>query len=837
LFKKYTRLFILIVGSVFVISASAEELFKTYKDEKSKKRTQAAYDNLLEINDGKLEQADKANKYFALGINALELKLYKVAREHLTKALDFQHENKAHIFYLMAHNFKKETLFDEATTFFHKALDNNPPQNISYSTRFELSEIAIAKNKYDKANEYLNYLERRWRGTPKYPEVVWRLMDVEFKRNNRTKACRWARKLFTSYPGHPVVKDWGYDLRKNKFEGGELGCVASIADHKNRIRKLQLYGQAEKARSEIDEIRKESIGTQKYDSDLLLVAFLESSGFPEDALQIMTPYLKSHATNFNFQYLLAKVSARAGDYPMAIGAYYKAYRLSPRSKSGREALFSSAFLSYQTQDYDGAHRRFSEFINKFSTSGLARDSKWHLVWLKYLRGDYAGAEKGYEKLLAEKVRVRRRQWSAPYNNDRTKYWLAMSMIRQGKNESARLILKELAQDPSLGYYAIVAKNRLAQIPELKEFRGVANIRKDSGEMMFLPIELTSSSNANSIFGFRGEMEKTDEESESEENLGVTVENSPEVVVENEQKDVVENASPELMIAEDEVSTAESGVQDEKIQLTTFRDPKLQVKFLRAQNLIRIGEYEWAKWELYDIESRTRNKAYLKNLMELYSSIGSYHRASYISEIYFSTERVRGGFNNARDIWSYNFPLAYGDDVKKASRTFGVEEAMILSITKAESSFYPDAVSPVGAQGLMQIMTYTAAHLTRLLGEKPVDEQKLREPATNIRLGVRYLSRLQKKLNDQLPLVAAGYNAGPHRVNSWLRNFGTLEMDEFIEHVPFVETRNYMKKVMRNYAIYNQLYNSKNTSLDFLTSRVSARPRSEISARENWDTND
>src|SRR5690606_5955015 len=127
------------------------------------------------------------------------------------------------------------------------------------------------------------------------------------------------------------------------------------------------------------------------------------------------------------------------------------------------------------------------------------------------------------------------------------------------------------------------------------------------------------------------------------------------------------------------------------------------------------------------------------------------------------------------------------------------------IMRAESQYRTDVISPVGARGFMQLMPHTARQVAKLLDDGTYRERQLIGPEVNIRLGTRYLQRLLRKFENPIPLAAAGYNAGPHRVESWLSAFGNLDMDEFIEHIPFVETRNYVKKVVRNFGIYRDLY--------------------------------
>jgi soluble lytic murein transglycosylase len=135
---------------------------------------------------------------------------------------------------------------------------------------------------------------------------------------------------------------------------------------------------------------------------------------------------------------------------------------------------------------------------------------------------------------------------------------------------------------------------------------------------------------------------------------------------------------------------------------------------------------------------------------------------------------------------------------------------------------------------MQIMPFTGERIaSQLLGRAGFNANDLLDPETNIRYGGRYLQRLQEKFGGSLPLVAAGYNAGPHRVQAWLRGFGALRMDEFIEHIPFVETRNYVKKVTRNFQIYRLLYRDDRGSLGWLVRPVGVSPDSGPNALEVW----
>ena len=185
---------------------------------------------------------------------------------------------------------------------------------------------------------------------------------------------------------------------------------------------------------------------------------------------------------------------------------------------------------------------------------------------------------------------------------------------------------------------------------------------------------------------------------------------------------------------------------------------------------------------------------------------------------------------------FSYPRAYEPTVSTAAKSFSIPKELIWSIMRAESAYRKDALSPVGAMGLMQLMPFTATQVSvRLLGDGAVDAKTIRQPEVNIRLGSRYLQRLMTQFQGKIPLAVAAYNAGPHRVHGWLNTFGRLDMDEFVEHIPFLETRNYVKRVLQNYEMYSRLYTAKSQAeLPRLSKPVGVKLDDTIPTRENWD---
>lgn len=877
----------------------------------------SAYKKLLNEPDNNFTYENLQLKYFLLGSWAFELKKNSEARAHLQIALKFGSLQAAQIHFIIGQTYKAEADYKNANDSFQRVLDFIPSQFLVLQSRLELSEIALLTHNYRRASEQLRLLERRWKGTPNYPDILWKLMSVEFKDNRRHLACQWARKLYSRYPSFKEIQDWGVHFQENKFEGNSIGCLASDKDTRNRIKYLSLSGLVQKARAEIDLLRSEARPNEKYEADLMLAYHLEGQGYPDEAFKILIPFYNEQKNNPNFQSLLGKVATRAGDYQSAIGLYLKVNKLSPRSSFGKEALFTAAYLSYQIQDYDGATRKFHELIHRYAGSKFARDAKWHLAWIQYLKSDYAVAENSFRNLMNEKQFQRRHRFTRPYMNSRTQYWLAMALLKQNKFEDARLVFLKLTNEKGLGYYSFLAKNRLIQLNQMvpaaperftsslaKNTASVdevtnedSTIEAEATERILTPAQLLSAkvkdsedsevNVASSVPESTGDSEGSDSSGDDSDNADKDESGSESV---NSPAILGSTSQAQFEAPADESSDVSETEQD-KVKVTSFKDPKLRERFQRASNLSSLGFKEWAKWELFEIERRTSNKIYLKMLMESYEKIGSYNRTEYISEVYFSNEREKiyiqnravaavekkseinskkasvmgadkipnismddsAALEDQKTLWRYNFPKAFQENVDEYSSKFNVSNSLILSIMRAESQFNKDAYSPVGARGLMQIMPYTADQIAKLLGEQNTTENDLFTPNVNIRLGTRYLQRLQKTFENQVPLIAAAYNAGPHRVFSWLNNFGTLEMDEFIEHVPFNETRNYIKKVLRNYVIYTELYkpnsepgtqaqqslpsgimNSYPSTYSWLTSPISMRASRPPSQRESWE---
>lgn len=216
--------------------------------------------------------------------------------------------------------------------------------------------------------------------------------------------------------------------------------------------------------------------------------------------------------------------------------------------------------------------------------------------------------------------------------------------------------------------------------------------------------------------------------------------------------------------------------------------RLKITYLRAENLSKLSLNNFVSAEVKAVAKQIEKK-YLPLFAKLLVSVSDFSTLIQLAE----------AFN---DINEFSYPLAYMDYVSNIVNEENIDNFLVLAVMREESRFNLKSVSVVGAIGLMQLMPDTAF---RYLQKKQLRDIYL--PENNIKAGIKHLSKLLKMYKNYYYTVAA-YNAGEHRVNSWIKK-KYKDDDEFVEDIPFGETKNYVKKVMKSYFIYKRLYENKN----------------------------
>lgn len=167
--------------------------------------------------------------------------------------------------------------------------------------------------------------------------------------------------------------------------------------------------------------------------------------------------------------------------------------------------------------------------------------------------------------------------------------------------------------------------------------------------------------------------------------------------------------------------------------------------------------------------------------------------------------LRSGYNY---FMKKAYPTQYSTIVEKEAVKNQLKPALVYSVIKAESNFQPEAKSRAGAYGLMQLMPSTFEWLqTKVESKTKFTAEDLFVPEVNIRYGCKYLSMMLKEFKNEKTAICA-YNAGAGAVNGWLKNSSYSKDGLTLDNIPFPETERYAQAVLKNYDIYNKLYQFK-----------------------------
>jgi len=227
------------------------------------------------------------------------------------------------------------------------------------------------------------------------------------------------------------------------------------------------------------------------------------------------------------------------------------------------------------------------------------------------------------------------------------------------------------------------------------------------------------------------------------------------------------------------------------------DPSLE----RVRQLLLIERLAEAAEELKRLPARPQVQATLAWIQRrqgrLRPAITAMKRA-------FPEWKSQAGDDLPEAVWKVIYPLEYADLLQERAQKESLDPALVAAIIWQESTFDADAVSSAGARGLMQVIPPTGRQLARSLGVT-YRKRDLHNPAISLGFGTRYLREMLDEFGGRLERALAAYNAGPHRVLAWTAGKPEMSAEEFIESIPFTETRGYVMSILTHLEHYRRLY--------------------------------
>jgi soluble lytic murein transglycosylase len=242
------------------------------------------------------------------------------------------------------------------------------------------------------------------------------------------------------------------------------------------------------------------------------------------------------------------------------------------------------------------------------------------------------------------------------------------------------------------------------------------------------------------------------------------------------------------------------------KITLAEAPPDDLHYQKAKLLGNGGLIDLAVRELEKAASDDQDKSWAPaETAQLYTDTGHYDRAIEVMKrsvpSYFAVDIP----TLPREYWDALFPRPYWSDLKRFSVANGLDPYLVASLIRQESEFNPVAVSRANAVGLMQLLPRTGKLVAHQVAMKRYSPSQLYTAPVNLELGTRYFRGMVDKFGGSFEQALAAYNAGDNRVEEWMGQGKYRDAAEFVESIPFTETREYVQAIMRNASVYRQLY--------------------------------
>jgi len=469
-------------------------------------------------------------------------------------------------------------------------------------------------------------------------------------------------------------------------------------------------------------------------------------------------------------YRIALCHQRLGEDKEAEKWYQNIIQEYPHSSFTDDVLFRIASLRDKRDDREEAHRLYSRIIEKFPRSSWADDAAWKIGFGFLEDGKSSEARKIFSW-------ARRRFPKSDYNSAFA-YWDARLLEIEGKKdlalESYLEILKKGIQ-PYYRYRAIAGFKRLDGVFSEKDIQSALNKATD-GDVLPALAELRAIRDGSS-----GELKESAGE---------------------HARQLLRRVGYWQNVNDFSVALFDTSAILKDIELNQDNSQLIS----EITRLIELGIWNDASEEILalPIDEGPRPEKRLA-VARILAAAGRYRDAMKLSESLLSSLGYSNDIQSLPPLFGrLLFPRYFSQYIEEASSKYKLDPNFVLAVIREESRFNSDAVSPVGARGLMQIMPATGNHISNSLGRDNFTPDDLRSPSTNVLFGAYYLNSLLTTYDGKKYLALAGYNAGPGNANRWLRQYPDTEEDIFIERISFRETRNYVKRVLGTYWIYSSL---------------------------------
>ena len=668
----------------------------------------------------------------------------------------------------------KNKEFDQAVAEFNKAIEAFP--EIKDYSLYYLFKINKERHDYDGCRKYYEIMVREFPKSRWIEECMYEMGKIFFMQKKWNESIGVLNEFKKKYPQSSFTASSNYHIGMSYIYLGEKEKGKEIFKY------LWLYYPSSAEGREAERLLKELYETESVEglftpSELLIRAdkFYGAMKFDE-AISISKLILNSDfEENYKIDALrkIAECYERMKKYLNAIVSYKELIGKVEREKDRKELpsiYYRFARACYQINYKEGFEWVKKKLIKKFPDSEFVKD-------LLYTAGRYYEDEKDFDRAVESFNEVLKKDKDGTYRDDALWHIGWIYYMNGELTESARYFIEQR-----------------------ENFKNRDNINK-------------------SIYWSYKSLEKNEESNKAIEVLKNSVEDYQSYYwflcdYKAKNNDDIYYLNPDRF--EKHVKNISDSLKNkglflnlwnEIIKKTASEDTKYFIK--RAMLLWRIGLIDDSTTEL-KYARKTIQKSDREGLLSLAEILwisGNYSTPIRILSsisVPFS-DALSGMAIKVNEIF---YPAAYWDEVYKNSKENGADPFLVLAIMRQESFYEPNSLSHAGAIGLLQVMPETAKKIFKENGQELFEKNQLYKTDINILAGIKYISKLLKKYDNNLVYAIAAYNAGEHKIKEWQSRFPDRDIDEFIESIPYPETKNYIKKVIVNYENYYSIYSDK-----------------------------
>ena len=617
------------------------------------------------------------------------------------------------------------------------------------------------------------------------------------KRENQESIATF-REIIESFPQSPIISEANYQIAQNYRELNDL--TSALIYYENILKDSpdnQLKANVLLDLSDIYWKEKKYLDSLNCLYEILDKSYkLKRNSEPEELLIRYFYWIKENLKEINVPYPImmkcADILFKYRKYDLAENLYEEIISTFPDAKDIAEVYYNRARALYYKKDYKGAINQCNEIISRFPTSDIITKVHYFLANSIFALGERYSAIEKYNKIITQ----------YPESSYARESYLRLAECYFQLNEPEKGIFHwkqvfEKYPDSSQAMNALW---------NLGRYYTKNNNNSEALEAYRLLSErFSKSSLGDDALYWRG---KTLQKMGLEEEARVIYEKLlREYPLSYYTERITKQRDDLNFVGLISISEKEDFTNLEEFLLKYAKiEGEGQLSLLKAELFEEISFYKESIIELKEtLNYYPGNIFLLFKLSDVYKKNLDYYNSLNYSEIIFNYLMDHQQLDNLPfELWGSLYPICFEDIIREYALKYEIDPLLVMAMIREESRFNSWDESVAGARGLMQIILSTGEWIAQKINIIDFNDEMLFSPKVNINLGCWYIHYLKEKFSNDYILMISGYNAGPGITDKWLERYDQSDLDNFVENIPYAETREHIKKVMKSYQMYKKL---------------------------------